>query len=165
MLRELPAVDVLRRVLLQIYTRAITAGKEVINRREKEPDGDGLPPGHARIASRYDSDARWGVKPEEFWLGYKLHVTETCDDSPPYTCGSRPVKVHGQRASDVRCQQVRSRPWRIRFLRRDLAGSCVTPDADPRMDEIPTAQAVVANIRVLRQRNEWTQSKLGEPMG
>ena len=86
-LRELPAVDVLRRVLLQNYTRTITAGgREVIRRREKEPEGDGLPPGHARIASPYDLDARWGVKREEFWLGYKLHITETCDDPPPCTC-------------------------------------------------------------------------------
>jgi transposase len=85
-LRELPAVGVLRRVLLQNYARAITDGKEVIRRREKEPDGDGLPPGHMRIASPYDTDARWGVKRGEFWLGYKLHVTETCDDAPPCTC-------------------------------------------------------------------------------
>jgi transposase len=54
-LRELPAVGVLRRVLVQNYTRTITGnGKEVIKRREKEPEGDGLPPGHARIASPYD---------------------------------------------------------------------------------------------------------------
>jgi len=86
-LRELPAVDVLRRVLLQNYTRTITEdGREVIRRREKEPEGDGLPPGHARIASPYDTDARWGVKREEFWLGYKLHITETCDDAPPCSC-------------------------------------------------------------------------------
>ena len=85
-LRELPAAGVLRRVLLQNYTRAITDGKEVIRRREKEPDGDGLPPGHMRIASPYDTDARWGVKRGEFWLGYKLHITETCDDAPPCTC-------------------------------------------------------------------------------
>ena len=58
----------------------------MIKRREKEPEGDGLPPGHARIASPYDTDARWGVKRDEFWLGYKLHVTETCDDAPPCTC-------------------------------------------------------------------------------
>ena len=87
-LRELPAVDVLRRVRVQNYTRIITEdGREVIRRREKEPDGDGLPHGHARIASPYDTDARWGVKREEFWLGYKLHVTETCDDAPACTCG------------------------------------------------------------------------------
>src|SRR6266849_2866610 len=85
-LRELPAIDVLRRVLLQNYTRNITGGREVIKRREKEPEGDGLPRGHLRIASPYDTDARWGVKREEFWLGYKLHVTETCDDPPPCSC-------------------------------------------------------------------------------
>jgi hypothetical protein len=68
-LRELPAAGVLRRVLLQNYTRTITRdGREVIRRREKEPEGDGLPPGHARIASPYDLDARRGVKREEFWL-------------------------------------------------------------------------------------------------
>ena len=82
-LREIPAVDVLRRVLLQNYTRTVTGnGREVIRRREKEPEGDGLPPGHMRIASPYDTDARWGVKRDDFWLGYKLHVSETCDDAP-----------------------------------------------------------------------------------
>jgi transposase len=86
-LAEIPAVGVLRRVLLQNYTRVIDAdGREVIRRREKEPDGDGLPPGHIRIASPYDADARWGVKRDAFWLGYKLHLTETCDDPPPCTC-------------------------------------------------------------------------------
>src|SRR5260370_34455109 len=85
-LRELPAVDVLRRVLLQNYTRTITAdGREVIKRREKEPEGDGLPPGHARIASPYGTHARRGVKPDTFWLGYNLHVTETCAGAPPRT--------------------------------------------------------------------------------
>jgi transcriptional regulator with XRE-family HTH domain len=36
-----------------------------------------------------------------------------------------------------------------------------------RVGEIPAAQAAVvgANIRVLRQRNGWTQAKLGELMG
>jgi transposase len=85
-LAEVPAVDVLRRVLLQNYTRTITGSKEVIKRREKEPEGDGLPPGHMRIASPYDTDARWGVKRDTFWLGYKLHVTETCDDQPACGC-------------------------------------------------------------------------------
>jgi hypothetical protein len=68
-LRELPAVDVLRRVLVQNYTRATTGGREVIKRREKEPEGDGLPSGRDRIASPYDLDARWGVKRDTFWLG------------------------------------------------------------------------------------------------
>src|ERR1035437_5889746 len=90
-LREIPAAGILRQVLLQNYTRAISAdGREVIKRREKEPEGDGLPHGKARIASPYDTDARWGVKREQFWLGYKLHVTETCDDAPPCDCAQCP---------------------------------------------------------------------------
>jgi transposase len=101
-LRELPAVGVLRRVLVRNYTRAITGnGREVIKRREKEPEGDGLPPGHARIASPYDTDARRGVKREEFWLGYKLHVTETCDDEP--RCGCPGDGGTGRRGHDEDC--------------------------------------------------------------
>jgi transposase len=107
-LHELPAAEVLRRVLVQNYTRTITAGKEVIKRREKEPDGDGLPPGHIRIASPYDTDARWGVKRDTFWLGYKLHVTETCDDPPPCTCrpepaAPQPAAGDGAREHDTGC--------------------------------------------------------------
>jgi transposase len=107
-LRELPAVDVLRRVLLQNYTRTITSGKEVIKRREKQPEGDGLPPGHARIASPYDLDARWGVKREEFWLGYKLHITETCDNAPPCTCPPAAARrpVTDGREHDRACAQL-----------------------------------------------------------
>jgi transposase len=91
-LRELPAIGTLRIVLLQNYARTVTGnGREVIRRREKEPDGDGLPPGHLRIASPYDTDARWGVKREEFWLGYKLHISETCDDAPACTCRPDPA--------------------------------------------------------------------------
>ena len=86
-LREVPAVDVLRRVLVQNYTRVTDGGREVIKRRERAPEGDGLPPGHLRIASPYDTDARWGAKRDIFWLGYKLHITETCDDAPPCSCG------------------------------------------------------------------------------
>jgi len=90
-------VSVLRRVLLQNYTRTITQdGRAVIRRREKQPEGDGLPPGHARIASPYDTDARWGAKREEFWLGYKLHITETCDDPPPCTCRPDPADPRGR---------------------------------------------------------------------
>jgi hypothetical protein len=96
-LRELPAVDVLRRVLLQNYTRVITRdGREVIRRRDKEPDGDGVPPGHARIISPYDTDARPAAKRETYWLGCKLHITETCDDAPPCSC--RPPGAPGQPA-------------------------------------------------------------------
>ena len=87
-LRQIPAVQTLRKVLVQNYTRTVDeCGREVIRRREAEPDGDGLPPAHIRINSPYDLEARWGVKRDAFWLGYKLHISETCDDAPACGCG------------------------------------------------------------------------------
>lgn len=79
-LREIPAVQVLRQVLLQNYTRTVTStGREVIRRRGSDIDTDGgLPPGHQRLTSPYDTDARRSGKRGMYWLGYKLHVTETC---------------------------------------------------------------------------------------
>jgi len=77
-LARLRQVEVLRVVLLQNYlTVTGEQGREVIKRREA--DVEGLPPGRSRIASPYDTDARWGVKRDTFWNGYKIHVTETCD--------------------------------------------------------------------------------------
>jgi len=76
-LRELPAVDVLRVMLIQNYLRTRAEdGQEVIKRRESEVDG--LPPGRYRLTSPYDTDARWGVKRDTFWNGYKVHLSETC---------------------------------------------------------------------------------------
>ncbi|WP_345096224.1 IS1182 family transposase [Planomonospora venezuelensis] len=77
-LREIEAVEVLRQVLVQTYlTRTDSRGREVIVKREA--DSDGVPPGHLRLASPYDTDARWAAKAGElFWLGYKVHLTETC---------------------------------------------------------------------------------------
>ena len=85
-MRELPAVDVLRRVLVQ-HTKvtADRTGQEVITLRDA--DTDGLPPGRSRIVSPYDVDARWGGKRDLTWCGYKLHVSESCDADPP----TRPV--------------------------------------------------------------------------
>jgi len=92
-LRDIPAVQTLRMVLVQNYTRRVDeGGRAVITRREAEPDGDGLPPAHIRISSPYDLDARWGVKRDTFWLGYKLHISETCDDPPACSCGGRAVR-------------------------------------------------------------------------
>jgi len=76
-LARLHQVEVLRVVLLQNYLMVVDVrGREVIRRREAEAEG--LPPGRSRITSPYDLDARWGVKRDTFWNGYKVHVTETC---------------------------------------------------------------------------------------
>jgi transposase len=83
-LRNLPAVDVLRRVLVQ-NTKITTGrdGREVITMRD--PDTDGVPPGRSRLTSPYDLDTRWGAKRDLAWNGYKLHISESCDTEPPGT--------------------------------------------------------------------------------
>jgi hypothetical protein len=79
-LREVPQVAVLTTVLRQTFlVETAGNGREVMRRREAKKDG--VPPAHTRLASPYDTDARWAAKGTElFWLGYKLHLTETCDD-------------------------------------------------------------------------------------
>jgi hypothetical protein len=95
-LRELPAVEVLRVVLLQNYLVTTDAtGQEVL--RAREADTDGLPPGRARLSSPYDTDARWAAKGDDlYWNGYKVHVTETCDRSDPRRAG--PARSAARRA-------------------------------------------------------------------
>jgi transposase len=100
--REIPAVQVLRTVLLQNFM--ITGdrqGREVIRRREPGLES-GVPPAHIKISSPYDTDARWGGKKDMFWLGYKLHITETCDDPPACGCPPDPAAARpGRCAHDV----------------------------------------------------------------
>ena len=45
--------------------------------------GDEQPPAAVRIASPYDLEARYSSKRETHWVGYKLHLTETCDADHP----------------------------------------------------------------------------------
>jgi transposase len=78
-LRELPAVQALRRIWIQQFYREATGSRQEVRRREKLPDGDGLPPGRTQLISPYDLDARYSVKRDHGWGGYKVHFTETCD--------------------------------------------------------------------------------------
>jgi IS5 family transposase len=84
-LGQIPAVEVLRRIWIQQFYRDVdtATGRAQVRRREAAPDGDGLPPGHLRIVSPYDLDARYSIKRDTRWSGYKVHFTETCDAAPP----------------------------------------------------------------------------------
>ena len=83
-LAELPAVQVLRLIWIQQYYRVTDADGEKVIRREASEHG--VPPGRARIVSPYDTDARYSEKHGKGWLGYKVHLSETCtaaaDDDP-----------------------------------------------------------------------------------
>ena len=78
-LRELPAVEALRQIWVQQYYR--DADGRVIW-REAGLAGQGLPPGRSRIISPYDLDARYSEKRGKSWLGYKVHLSETCSHRP-----------------------------------------------------------------------------------
>jgi transposase len=76
-LREVPAVETLRHVWLQQYY-AYEVGPI---RWRSSADS---PPAHLLINSPYDPEARYGAKRDLTWVGYKAHVTETCDPDEPH---------------------------------------------------------------------------------
>ncbi|HVE91147.1 MAG TPA: IS1182 family transposase [Actinomycetota bacterium] len=75
-LRDLPALRVLRSVWIQNYLMTETVLRW---RTEKE----GLPPAARFISSPYDPDAHYARKHATSWVGYKVHLTETCEDDTP----------------------------------------------------------------------------------
>ena len=96
-LRGLPAVQTMHRVWAQQYQPRQTsrhAGRQKAGNDEEPGKGqrgrsgqwrhkDELPPADHVQNSPYDPDARYGKKRATSWVGYKLHVTESCDADTP----------------------------------------------------------------------------------
>lgn len=80
-LAQLEAVNVLRQVWDQQYT--IVEGAEG-ERHCHWREGKELPPSSQMITSPHDLDARYSVKGSVTWIGYKAHLTETCDEDLPH---------------------------------------------------------------------------------
>src|SRR3954462_9317374 len=76
-LRQVPAVEILRRVWRQQFY--LSAGG--VQWRTAE---HGIPPSALFVSSPYDTDAHLGRKRTTQWVGYKPHLTETCDVGPPH---------------------------------------------------------------------------------
>ena len=74
---ELRSVEVLR----QVWVQQFYAEEGRVYWRAKQSLG--LPPAHRMITSPDDLEARFSVKREMSWTGYKVHVTETCDPDHP----------------------------------------------------------------------------------
>jgi len=77
-LRNLPAVQLLRQVWMQQFY-AVTPDQPIRWRTAED-----LPPARLLISSPYDPDARYGKKRNTEWTGYKVHLSETCDDDTPH---------------------------------------------------------------------------------
>jgi len=75
-LREVPAVQTLRRVWIERFFRED-------ERVEERGDAQGRPSSAGMISSPYDPDARYATKRTTSWTGYKVHLSETCDDDLP----------------------------------------------------------------------------------
>jgi transposase len=74
-LRELPAVEVLRQVWVQQFW--CDSGQV------KQRDVKDMPPTARWICSPYDVEARYCTRRQTTWIGYRVHVTETCDPDQP----------------------------------------------------------------------------------
>ena len=75
-LRRLPAIEILRRIWIQRYL--VWDGRVQL----REPKDQ--PPAADQIVSPYEAEARYATKRELGWVGYKVHLTETCDDDLPH---------------------------------------------------------------------------------
>lgn len=73
-LKELESVQVLRQVWQQYYE--LSKGRANWRAGPQAEEQEGV------LRSPYDPEARTGKKRETTWLGYKVHLTETCDASP-----------------------------------------------------------------------------------
>jgi transposase len=74
-MRALPAVDTLR----QVWVHSFSPTFEGLRWRSK----DNVPPSGWRICSPYDTEARYAHKRSTTWVGYKVHLTETCEQDRP----------------------------------------------------------------------------------
>lgn len=74
-MRQMPAVEVLRRIFVQNYQTT----PEGITWRES----DNIPPAALFISSPFDADAHLARKRTTQWVGYKVHWTETCEKDFP----------------------------------------------------------------------------------
>jgi transposase len=76
-LREIPAVETLRRVWVQNYVRSQDGS--VVWRTSEE----GIPPSAKFVGSPIDTEARYARKFTTSWVGYRVHITETCEGGLP----------------------------------------------------------------------------------
>jgi transposase len=75
-LAQLPAVDVLRRVWRAEFS--------MVEGQLQLRDPKALPAAADQIETPYEPEARYATKRELHWVGYKVHLTETCDTELPH---------------------------------------------------------------------------------
>jgi len=139
-IQENGAVEILRRVWIQEYYQQ----EDNISWR----DLDNTPPGEQRIHSPYDDEARYSEKRGEGWVGYKGHLTETCEEDTPHLI----VQVETTPAPQPDFEVIPT-------IQQDLADKQMLPD-DHLMDQ------GYMNIRhVVAAERDYGIRIIGHPMG
>jgi transposase len=93
---DLPALVALRQIWAQQFVPD-TPSTGCIRWRPEEA----LPPAAELIQSPHDLAARYSTKRATSWLGYKVHLTETCDDETPHLIvhvATTPATTHDTQA-------------------------------------------------------------------
>jgi transposase len=75
-LKEVSAVRILRQTWAQQYRQ--------VNGHAQRLTPKQMPPVSEWYRSPYDQDVRYGRKRNRDWIGYKVHLTECCDDDLPH---------------------------------------------------------------------------------
>ena len=75
-LKELSEIEILRQIWEQYY--------EQIDGEIRILDPKEMPEGARRIESPYEVEARYSTKRSMGWVGYKVHLTESCDEGLPH---------------------------------------------------------------------------------
>lgn len=76
-IRRLPAVEVLQQFWEQEY---VVGAEGAVQWRDPKAG----PVATEHLESPYELEARFATKREMHWVGYKVHLTETCDDDVPH---------------------------------------------------------------------------------
>jgi transposase len=169
-LREIPAVQVLRRVWIQQFY----APSERVQWRAAED----LPPKALLLSTPYDAEARYSQRRSIEWTGYKVHVTETCDgdgreclargsvvsghspglDSPVAVCGAGSSRhLISTNALSI-CQQylgkalVAFSSGRRNWLTTSFCDPCMWSAVDARPGPVIIALGIARWIRTLSDR-------------
>lgn len=76
-LRQVPALEALRRIWVQEFCFTTKGCRW-------RTTADGRPAAAQQIRSPHEVEARYAEKRGQGWTGYKVHLTETCEDETPH---------------------------------------------------------------------------------
>jgi transposase len=146
-LAQLDAVQLLRRVWVHQY--------ETLDGQLHWRDPTNSPPPAIRLDTPYEPEARYGTKRSTSWVGYKVHLTETCDPETPHLITH--VETTASTTSDIS---------RVGPIHQALATKHLLPDQHLVDSAYVSADELVASQRTYgvdllgpMQGNGWWQAK------